>query len=197
MQALHSSQALNRVVASITEATAGFTVATTASGVGITWRSNSAAVAITGGTATLTRPGMAGHLRHPHRHVHGRLRNPLGRRRGAGRRAARRRHDGAARSGRDRDPERRRHPHERLDAVHRHARLEHRLERRQPQRSDRPRRQRRRPRTIDIDRPATGSPAIDVVVRATATSGSVTRTRDFTLRVQPLPAGIKDTQAYV
>ncbi|PPG85536.1 hypothetical protein C5C00_13295 [Rathayibacter rathayi] len=51
-------------------------------------------------------------------------------------------------------------------------------------------------RTIDIDRPATGSPAIDVVVRATATSGSVTRTR-VTLRVQPLPAGIKDTQAYV
>lgn len=52
-------------------------------------------------------------------------------------------------------------------------------------------------RTIVVERPAAGAAAADVVVRATATSGSVTRTRDFSLRVQPLPTGKDDTDAYV
>ncbi|HEX5858396.1 MAG TPA: immunoglobulin-like domain-containing protein, partial [Microbacterium sp.] len=51
--------------------------------------------------------------------------------------------------------------------------------------------------TVDIERPAAGDDAADVVLTATARNGSATRTRDFALRVQPMPSGAAKTEAYV
>ncbi len=59
VQALYSSQALDRAVAGIsvpTTATADFAVPVTSAGVPVTWASDNAAIAVSGTTATVTRP---------------------------------------------------------------------------------------------------------------------------------------------
>lgn len=59
VQALYSAQALDRAVAGVsvpTTATADFAVAATSAGVPVTWASDSAAIAISGTTAVVTRP---------------------------------------------------------------------------------------------------------------------------------------------
>ncbi|WP_345800343.1 immunoglobulin-like domain-containing protein [Microbacterium sp. AZCO] len=50
--------------------------------------------------------------------------------------------------------------------------------------------------TVDVSRP-TGSTAADVVLTATATNGTATRTREFRVTVQPLPGATDATEAYV
>lgn len=52
-------------------------------------------------------------------------------------------------------------------------------------------------RTVEVERPAAGAEAAEVVLTATATNGSAQRTREFRLQVQPMPAGTADTEAYV
>ncbi len=52
-------------------------------------------------------------------------------------------------------------------------------------------------RTIAIERPAAGEQPVEVVLTATARSGAVTATREFTLRIQPLQAATGDPEAYV
>ena len=59
VQSLYASQALDRAVSAVSvreEATTDFTVVTTSAGVPVTWASDNAAIAINGGTATVTRP---------------------------------------------------------------------------------------------------------------------------------------------
>ncbi len=52
-------------------------------------------------------------------------------------------------------------------------------------------------RTVEVDRPAAGSEAAEVVLTATATNGTAQRTREFRVQVQPMPTGTADTEAYV
>jgi hypothetical protein len=52
-------------------------------------------------------------------------------------------------------------------------------------------------RTVEVERPAAGTEAVEVVLTATATNGTAQRTREFRLQVQPMPAGTADTEAYV
>lgn len=59
VQALYNAEALDRAVAAVSIATtadANFTVPTTSAGVAVSWTSNNPAIAISGGTATVTRP---------------------------------------------------------------------------------------------------------------------------------------------
>ncbi|MEU6249406.1 immunoglobulin-like domain-containing protein [Glycomyces sp. NPDC047010] len=51
--------------------------------------------------------------------------------------------------------------------------------------------------TLVVDRPAAGGDPVSAVVTATARIGGAVRTRDFTLRLQPLPAAGADEEAYV
>ncbi|PPF21659.1 hypothetical protein C5B95_04720 [Rathayibacter sp. AY1A7] len=202
VQALYSSQALDRAVASVTvptEATAGFTVPTTASGVGITWTSNSAAVAITGGTATVTRPAAG----QPDATATLTATYRVG--------TETRSVDYAVRVAAQLDDATKVQRDLAAIAVPNVGDIRTNVSVPttgtlgssiawsvvSPSGATVRDGSAAGTRTIDVDRPATGSPAIDVVVRATATSGSTTRTRDFTLRVQPLPAGTDDTEAYV
>ncbi|TNC16970.1 hypothetical protein FHE66_13070 [Georgenia sp. 311] len=52
-------------------------------------------------------------------------------------------------------------------------------------------------RTVVVQRPAAGAEAVEVVLTATARSGDVTRSRDLTLTLQPMPGGSAGTEAYV
>ncbi|MGN6219386.1 MAG: immunoglobulin-like domain-containing protein [Microbacterium sp.] len=52
-------------------------------------------------------------------------------------------------------------------------------------------------RTVEVQRPAAGSAASEVVLTATATNGSARREREFRVRVQPMPAAGDKTEAYV
>ncbi|QIG39629.1 hypothetical protein G5T42_09130 [Microbacterium sp. 4R-513] len=52
-------------------------------------------------------------------------------------------------------------------------------------------------KTIEVKRPAAGTPAADVVLTATATNGTATRTKEFRAKVQPMPGGSDKTEAYV
>ena len=52
-------------------------------------------------------------------------------------------------------------------------------------------------RTVDIERPASGADAAEVELTATARTGSAEQTRQFRLSVQPMPAAADDTEAYV
>lgn len=59
VQALHAAQAIDRAVPAVSvpaQETANFTVPTSAAGVTVTWASDNAAIAVTGGTAAVTRP---------------------------------------------------------------------------------------------------------------------------------------------
>ncbi|MCJ1699380.1 Ig-like domain-containing protein [Rathayibacter festucae] len=200
--ALYSSQAIDRAVASVsipTTATADFALPTSSAGVAVTWRSSSAAIAVSGGSAVVTRPA-------------------------AGSPDAAVTLTATFTSGSDTrtvdypvlvtaqlaDADKVQRD---LDAVTVAQAGDVRTNISVPARgalgsaiawsvvgssaatirdgstAD--------SRTIVVERPAAGSPAVDVTVRATATSGSVTRTRDFTLRLQPLPTGTDDTEAYV
>ncbi|MDN4464805.1 immunoglobulin-like domain-containing protein [Microbacterium aurantiacum] len=51
--------------------------------------------------------------------------------------------------------------------------------------------------TVEVSRPAAGSDAAEVVLVATATSGSASSTREFRVRVQPMPAAGGANEAYV
>ncbi|MEV8272172.1 immunoglobulin-like domain-containing protein [Microbacterium sp. NPDC077184] len=51
--------------------------------------------------------------------------------------------------------------------------------------------------TVEVSRPAAGSDAAEVVLVATATSGSTSSTREFRVRVQPMPAAGDANEAYV
>ncbi len=51
-------------------------------------------------------------------------------------------------------------------------------------------------RTIEVKRPAAGSPAVDVQLIAAATNGSSSSTRTLTARIQPMPGGSDETEAY-
>lgn len=52
-------------------------------------------------------------------------------------------------------------------------------------------------KTIEVQRPAAGTPAADVVLTATARNGSAERTKEFRVKVQPMPGGSDKTEAYV
>ncbi|WP_055426784.1 family 43 glycosylhydrolase [Bifidobacterium aesculapii] len=52
-------------------------------------------------------------------------------------------------------------------------------------------------KTVRVSRPAAGAKATTITLTATVTSGNVTQTRDFTVKVQPMPSSKTDTQAYV
>ncbi|MFB8146756.1 immunoglobulin-like domain-containing protein [Microbacterium sp. NPDC056003] len=51
--------------------------------------------------------------------------------------------------------------------------------------------------TVEVERPAAGAEAAEVVLTATATNGSAQRTREFRVQVQPMPVGADATEAYV
>lgn len=51
-------------------------------------------------------------------------------------------------------------------------------------------------RTVEVKRPAAGSAAVDVQLTAIATNGAAKSTRTFTARVQPMPGGSQETEAY-
>lgn len=51
--------------------------------------------------------------------------------------------------------------------------------------------------TVEVSRPVAGSDAAEVVLVATATSGSASSTREFRVRVQPMPAAGDANKAYV
>ena len=52
-------------------------------------------------------------------------------------------------------------------------------------------------RTVEVERPAAGGEAAEVVLIATARNGSAERTREFRVQVQPMPGGDEKTEAYV
>ncbi|MBO1752079.1 Ig-like domain-containing protein [Actinotalea sp. BY-33] len=52
-------------------------------------------------------------------------------------------------------------------------------------------------RTIAVERPAAGTDPVEVVLTATATNGDATQTREFVLRLRPMPSGTDQTEAYV
>lgn len=52
-------------------------------------------------------------------------------------------------------------------------------------------------RTVDVERPASGGEAVEVVLTATASKGTAVRTREFRVMVQPMPGGSGQTEAYV
>ncbi|MDR7187359.1 hypothetical protein J2Y46_000175 [Microbacterium sp. BE35] len=52
-------------------------------------------------------------------------------------------------------------------------------------------------RTVVVQRPAAGSAAAEVVLTATARNGSAERTREYRVKVQPMPGGDSKTEAYV
>lgn len=51
-------------------------------------------------------------------------------------------------------------------------------------------------RTVDVERPAAGAEAVEVVLTATARNGSAESTREFRAQVQPMPSGTDKTEAY-
>ncbi|WP_171013224.1 immunoglobulin-like domain-containing protein [Microbacterium sp. 2FI] len=51
-------------------------------------------------------------------------------------------------------------------------------------------------RTVEVQRPAAGSEAVTVELTATATNGSATASRTFSARIQPMPGGTTQTEAY-
>lgn len=51
--------------------------------------------------------------------------------------------------------------------------------------------------TVVVERPAAGQPSAEVIATATARVGDAVRTRAFTLKLQPLPAGDAEEEAYV
>lgn len=202
VSALYSSQALDRAVASVTiptEATASFPLPATASGVAITWSSSSPAIAVSGGTATVTRPAAGS----PAASVVLTATYAVG---GATRSVTYPVSVAAQLS-----------DTEKVDRDLASITIPNVGDIRtnvtvpstgalgsglvwivvSPTGATLRDGSAAGTRTIDVERPAAGGTAIDVVVRATATSGTVSRTRDFTLRVQPLPTGTDDTEAYV
>lgn len=52
-------------------------------------------------------------------------------------------------------------------------------------------------RTVDVNRPASGQSAVDVTLAATVRNGAASVRREIALRVQPMPTGTDDTEAYV
>ncbi|WP_159855422.1 immunoglobulin-like domain-containing protein [Rathayibacter sp. VKM Ac-2754] len=202
VKALYSSEALDRAVASVTiptEATADFALPASSSGVAITWRSNSPAIAVSGATAAVTRPAAGS----PDASVVLTATYTSGTDTRSVDYLVKVVADVADADKAQRD----------LDAISIPNASNVRTNVSVPARgalgssiewsvvgsstttvragstAD--------SRTIVVDRPQASSPATDVVVRATATSGSVVKTRDFTLRLQPLPTGTEDTEAYV
>lgn len=51
-------------------------------------------------------------------------------------------------------------------------------------------------RTVNVQRPAAGSEAVTVELTATAANGTATASRTFSARIQPMPAGTDETEAY-
>lgn len=51
-------------------------------------------------------------------------------------------------------------------------------------------------RTVEVQRPAAGSAAITVELTATATNAGATASRTFSARIQPMPGGTAKTEAY-
>lgn len=51
-------------------------------------------------------------------------------------------------------------------------------------------------RTVEVKRPAAGSPAAEVQLTATAVSGGATSSRTFAARIQPMPGASDETEAY-
>ncbi|SMH50769.1 Ig-like domain (group 4) [Rathayibacter oskolensis] len=202
VKALYSSQALDRAVSSVTiptEATADFALPTSSSGVAITWRSSSPAIAVNGATATVTRPAAGS----PDASVTLTATYTSGTDTRSVDYPVTVTADVADADKAQRD----------LDAIEIAQAADVRTNVSVPARgalgssiewsvvspsgatvrdgstAD--------SRTLVVERPQAGAAATEVVVRATATSGAVTRTRDFTLRLQPLPTGTDDTEAYV
>ncbi|MBF4461142.1 MULTISPECIES: immunoglobulin-like domain-containing protein [unclassified Rathayibacter] len=202
VKALYSSQALDRAVASVTiptEATADFALPTTSSGVAIAWRSNSSAIAVNGGSAVVARPAAGS--------ADASVTLTASYSVGSVTRSVDYPVTVAAQLA-DSDTVQRD-----LDAISIPNVGDIRTDVTVPQRGAAGSTltwsavsptgvtvragSAAATSTLAVERPAAGSAATDVVVRVTATSGAVTRSRDITLRLTPLPTGTDDTQAYV
>ena len=203
VKALYNAQALDRAVAGVTVPTSAltdFTVPTTSAGATVTWASNNAAIAVTGTTAKVTRPaagaGDAAVTLTATFTVGSETRTQtypvlVTQQLSDTEKVSR---DLAAVSIRNLDNIRGNFSVPTTGAEGSSiawsiaAGGEANAELRDGVRAD--------SRTVEVKRPAAGSPAVDVQLTATATNGTAKSTRTFTARIQPMPGGSQKTEAY-